>query len=114
MPWSPGESGNRHGRPSVGASLADVIRRRFPPERIVDHAEKLLAMAEDQGDVGAGAKVLQILTDRGYGRVLVEAADAGALSPQLAAMVSGLHLSPHERRMALAVDTAEVIDVDSQ
>lgn len=113
MAFLPGNNANPRGRPSVGASLADAIRRRFPPERIVDHAEKLLDLALEQGDVSAGAKVLQILTDRGYGKILTEAAEAGGLSPQLAAMVEAMRMTPHERNLAI-VDAGEAIDVESQ
>jgi hypothetical protein len=50
----------------VSLSLSDAIRRRFPPERIVDHAEKLLASEDERVVLGT----LQMLTDRGYGKVL--------------------------------------------
>ena len=55
---------NPHGRPSVGLSLADAVRRRFPPERILAIAAAIL-----DGDAPASVKqrTLEFLDRRGYG-----------------------------------------------
>jgi hypothetical protein len=64
--WKPGEVTNPRGRPPVSLSLADAIRRKFPPEKMVEIAESLLASKDDRVRLGA----FQTIQERGYGKVL--------------------------------------------
>jgi hypothetical protein len=66
MTFRPGVSGNAKGRPRVGASLADALRRRFPPERVVDIAERMVESLDERVRMVA----LQFIADRGYGKVV--------------------------------------------
>lgn len=68
MPFVKGQSGNPGGRPRVGESLAKAVRERFPPERLLEIAERLIASA-DSTDVRYAHGWL---TDRGYGKAPVE------------------------------------------
>lgn len=85
-------SGNPRGRPPVSLSLADAIRRRFPPERIVDMVEKL---ADDAKDERVRLAALQIISDRGYGKVLTEI-EVTQHAPQAA--VNWSAVAPERRR----------------
>lgn len=63
MPFLPGNKAGK-GRPSVGASLADAVRRKWPPEKIVELAEKHLASTDEKISFAA----FQFVADRGYGK----------------------------------------------
>jgi hypothetical protein len=54
---------NPRGRPPGGLTLAAAIRKRWPPERIVQLAEQLLATARP----AEALRVLDLLARRGYG-----------------------------------------------
>ena len=58
---------NPRGRPRVGDSLANAVRQKFSPERIVELAEKLACTAESE-QVRLAA--LQLLAERGFGKVV--------------------------------------------
>jgi hypothetical protein len=66
--FAPGTSGNRRGRPRVGESLAAAVRQKFPPDRLLEIAEKLIA-SKDSADVKYAHGWL---TDRGYGKAPIE------------------------------------------
>lgn len=96
MPYKPGESGNPKGRPPVGRSLADALRRRFPPDRVVDIAESLTESEDDRVRMIA----LQFIADRGYGKVVdTSAPDADDDSIDLS------HIPIDERRLMLTTVT---------
>jgi hypothetical protein len=110
--WAPGVSGNPDGRPPVSLSLADAIRRRFSPERIVDHAERLLTMAEEQADVRAAAIVLQLLTDRGYGKVLTTVEVTGRRPEAVLDLTGKTRDEKIAMERALASIEAEAVEED--
>lgn len=61
-----GPSLNPHGRPRVGASLADAYRSKWPPEKIVEHVGKLATgAASEQVRLAA----LQMIAERTAGKV---------------------------------------------
>lgn len=66
MKFGPGNPGNRNGRPRVRDSLADAVRHKWPPDRILGLAEELLT-AED-ADSDMRYRVMVFLADRGYGK----------------------------------------------
>jgi hypothetical protein len=105
-------SGNPDGRPPVSLSLADAIRRRFSPERIVDHAERLLTMAEEQADVRAAAIVLQLLTDRGYGKVLTTVEVTGRRPEAVLDLTGKTRDEKIAMERALASIEAEAVEED--
>lgn len=41
--WKPGQSGNPHGRPRTGLALAEAIRERIDPHKVIDLLESHLA-----------------------------------------------------------------------
>lgn len=55
---------NPHGRPPVGLSLANAVRRRFPPETIVEMAARIL---EGEAPAAVKLRTLELLDRRGYG-----------------------------------------------
>lgn len=91
--WKPGEVTNPRGRPPVGKSLAYAIRNRFPPERIVDIAEKLVESDDERVSMVA----LQFLTDRGFGKV----PDAPTNDNEDDDVIEVGHIPIEERRAAL-------------
>jgi hypothetical protein len=91
--WKPGEVTNPRGRPPVGRSLAYAIRNRFPPERIVDIAEDLIASEDERVRMVA----LQFLVDRGFGKV----PDAPANDDDADDVIEVGHIPLEERRAAL-------------
>lgn len=103
------------GRPRVGLSLANAIRRRFPPERIVDMAESLAGSDDERVRMA----LLQWIADRGFGKVVENIDVRGGLTPEQQALFDALRLTPHERRNAepeAAADDAamsELVDADS-
>jgi hypothetical protein len=103
MAWTPGHSGNPRGRLPVGLTLADAIRRRFPPERIVDLLEKLTEATDERVRMMA----TQALADRGYGKVLTE---VEITSRQPEAKVDWSTVTPERRReLMAAADEIEAI-----
>lgn len=64
-----GASPNPAGRKSVGDSLADAMRRKFPPARIVELAERLAETA-DSDSVRLSA--LLFIADRAHGKVATD------------------------------------------
>jgi len=62
-----GPSLNPAGRPKVGLSLAEAMRKRFPVSRIVDMAEQMFADATDER---VKMQALQFIADRAHGKVL--------------------------------------------
>lgn len=67
MPFAPRQSGNLLGRPRVGLSLAAAMRRKFPPDRIVELAEKLATTADDER---VRMVALQFIAERAYGKIV--------------------------------------------
>lgn len=106
MPFQPGQSGNPKGRPRVGDSLADAIRRRFPPERIVDMLESLSQSDDDR----VRATVTQVIADRGYGKVKEHLEVESGMTPEQVALFEALRMTPHERRLAAQNSTADAIE----
>lgn len=62
-----GQSGNVNGRPKVGLSLAEAMRKRFPVAAIVDMAAQMFADATDER---VKMQALQFIADRAHGKVL--------------------------------------------
>lgn len=111
MAWKDGESGNLLGRPRVGASLANALRLRFPPERIADVVEELLNSEDERVRV----VTVQFIAERGYGKPPPSTDDGGGLTQEHASLVHALGSTPHQRRLAAdseADDAAmsEVVD----
>lgn len=65
--FAKGQSGNVNGRPKVGLSLAEAMRKRFPPSVVVDMAAELATNADDER---VRMQALQFIADRAYGKVL--------------------------------------------
>lgn len=114
MPWKPSESGNLLGRPPIGKSLAECVRRHVPPERIVKKALELMESEDERVQMVA----LQFLAERGYGKPPSGVDGSGEVTAEHAALVAALGQTPHERRLAAASEAsadaaaiAEVIDV---
>lgn len=105
MPFAKATSGNAAGRPPVSLALADVIRRRFPPEVIADHLEALLASEDDRVRMAA----VQFASDRGYGKVLTTV-EMTQRAPEAA--VDWSAVSPEKRvELLAAADEIEAIAV---
>ncbi len=64
MPYKPGESGNPHGRPKVGLTLAEAVRGVVDPH---EWARETWKRAK-KGSVQA----LEILADRGWGKAPIQ------------------------------------------
>jgi hypothetical protein len=106
MPWKPSESGNLLGRPPIGRSLAECVRRHVPPERIVKKALELMESEDERVQMVA----LQFLAERGYGKPPPGVDGSGELTHEHASLVHVLGSTPHQRRLAEADETAEVVD----
>lgn len=78
MPFQPGNRANPRGRPSVGASLADAVRRKWPPEKIVELAEKHIASKDEE----IAFKAFQFIADRGYGKPREAEVEEPAMTPE--------------------------------
>lgn len=110
MPFGPGDPRiNRKGRPSVGQSLADAVRRKYPPEKIIELAEKHLASDDEKVAFAA----VTFLADRGYGKAKETVEIQTELTPEEyaeeLAIVAREHiasLSDEERERLLAQDPA--------
>ena len=69
MPFGPGnQHGNRRGRKPIRTSLAEAVREKWPPSRIVAEAEKQYEVASEAKDVKAASSVLSFLAGYGYGK----------------------------------------------
>lgn len=60
MTYKPGESGNPHGRPKVGLTLAEAIRNKVDPAELVEDLWK----RHKKGQL----KATEILIERGWGK----------------------------------------------
>ena len=69
MPFGPGNPhGNRRGRKPIRTSLAEAVREKWPPSRIVAEAEKQYEAASEVKDFKAASSVLLFLAGYGYGK----------------------------------------------
>jgi hypothetical protein len=66
MPFKPGQSGNPHGRPRIGLSLADAVRAGGSAEALAAQAWAMLA--DPKLKATERVAVLEFLADRGWGR----------------------------------------------
>lgn len=111
MKFGPGNPGNRNGRPRVRDSLADAVRRKWPPDRILELAERLLTAEDSDSDMQY--RVMTFLADRGYGKAKETVEIQTELTPEEyaeeLAIVAREHiasLSDEERERLLAQDPA--------
>jgi hypothetical protein len=64
MAWTKGQSGNPAGRPRLGGSFAEKIRRKIEKHRILD---KLVQIANDTAHPQQ-IQAIRILLEHGYGK----------------------------------------------
>jgi hypothetical protein len=114
---------NPRGRPRVGDSLADAMRRKFPPERIVDLAERLVETAESE-QVRLAA--LQMIAERAHGKVPSDLninASTTSDDEDRAARIAAMPLEQRKvalekyreaRRLMGAIALGTVIDVEAK
>lgn len=62
-PFTPGTSGNPKGRPKSGESLAEVVRQKWPPDKLVDEMSK----HADSTNEAVAIRAKEWLAERGYG-----------------------------------------------
>lgn len=77
MPFLPGNKFGK-GRPSVGASLADAVRRKWPPDKIVELADQHLKSADEKIAFAA----FQFVAERGYGKPREVEVETPAMTPE--------------------------------
>ena len=67
MPFAPGNQHGKNatGRPRVRDALSEAVRRKYPPEKIIELVEELFAKAEDDA---TRRWAIQFVADRGYGK----------------------------------------------
>lgn len=101
--FQPGKSGNPAGRPKSGESLAEAVRQKWPPEKLVERMTELAASDDER----VAEAAVRWLADRGYGKA-VELVDVGVtgMDPASAALLAAVRMTPHERRKALDDDEA--------
>ncbi len=63
MTWKKGETGNMKGRPRSGTSLAEVIRRKVDPEKMVEELEKI---ATESPSEQTRMRAIELLMERGW------------------------------------------------
>jgi len=88
----------------VGAALADAIRRKWPPDKIVELVEGFLANA----DAEIRFKAFQFIGDRGYGKPVEQEVEPELTVEEYKAEVAAIvreevaAMSPEERMKLLA------------
>lgn len=115
MPFVPGKSGNPGGRPAARKNLAANLARLIADEtrdgaELVEYAVKILRSVDSTESARQYAH--DWLSNRGAGKAL-QTLDGDltiGISPEQAALIDALKLSPHERQRRIA--TLEAVEND--
>lgn len=111
-----GPSINPHGRKPIGTSLAEAVRRKVPPDRIVDEALRRLDDPEESGAVKMAAIVF--LAERGYGKVTTtidaNVMGAAATHRDWSKMPVGERMALLEQLRSVPVMDSDAIDVGDE